>query len=107
MELLLTSLDLTISEDYDDKFEALTALEDFADDLKKHTPEEVFQFIKDWVKKTRRTLREELIEDGRCPDCGEELDAFVDTHVGYIDGRPAYEVSEVRGYYCPECGLEE
>ena len=29
MELLLTSLDLTISEDYDDKFEALTALEDF------------------------------------------------------------------------------
>ena len=59
------------------------------------------------MKKTRRTLREELIEDGRCPDCGEELDAFVDTHVGYIDGRPAYEVSEVRGYYCPECGWEE
>lgn len=107
MELLLTSLDLTISEDYDDKFEALTALEDFADDLKKHTSEEVFQFIKDWVKKTRRTLREELIEDGRCPDCGEELDAFVDTHIGYIDGRPAYEVSEVRGHYCPECGWEE
>ena len=88
-------------------FRSLTALEDFADDLKKHTPEEVFQFIKDWVKKTRRTLREELIEDGRCPDCGEELDAFVDTHVGYIDGRPAYEVSEVRGHYCPECGWEE
>ena len=107
MELLLTSLDLTISEDYDDKFEALTALEDFADDLKKHTPEEVFQFIKDWVKKTRRTLREELIEDGRCPDCGEELDACVDTHIGYIDGRPAYEVSEVRGHYCPERGWEE
>lgn len=107
MELLLTSLDLTISEDYDDQFEALTALEDFSDDLKKHPPEEVFQFIKDWVKKTRRTLREGLIEDGRCPDCGEELDAFVDTHVGYIDGRPAYEVSEVRGYYCPECGWEE
>lgn len=107
MELLLTSLDLTISEDYDDKFEALTALEDFADDLKNHTSEEVFQFIKDWVKKTRRTLREELIEDGRCPDCGEELDAFVDTHIGYIDGRPAYEVSEVRGHYCPECGWEE
>lgn len=107
MELLLTSLDLTISEDYDDQFEALTALEDFSDDLKKHTPEEVFQFIKDWVKKTRRTLREALIEDGRCPDCGEELDAFVDTHVGYIDGRLAYEVSEVRGHYCPECGWEE
>ena len=45
MELLLTSLDLTISEDYDDKFEALTALEDFSDDLKKHTPEEDFKFI--------------------------------------------------------------
>ena len=107
MELLLTSLDLTISEDYDDKFEALTALEDFSDDLKQHTPEEVFQFIKDWVKKTRRTLREELVEDGRCPDCGEELEEEVETDIGYLDGRPAYKVSEVVGRYCPECGWEE
>lgn len=107
MEFLLDSLDITISEDYDSKFEALEDLETFADDLKKSTPEELFQILKDWVKTTRRTLREKLVEDGRCPDCGEELDAFVDTDIGYIDGRPAYEVSELRGYYCPECGWEE
>lgn len=107
MELLLTSLDLTISEDYNDKFEALEDLEDFSDDLERHTPEEIFQILKKWVKKTRRTLREELIEDGRCPDCGEELEEEVETDIGYLDGRPAYQVSEVVGRYCPECGWEE
>ena len=107
MELLLNSLDLTISEDYNDKFEALEDLEDFSDDLERHTPEEIFQILKKWVKKTRRTLREELIEDGRCPDCGEELEEEVETETGYIDGRPAYQVSEVVGRYCPECGWEE
>ena len=107
MELLLTSLDLTISEDYNDKFEALEDLEDFSDDLERHTPEEIFQILKKWVKKTRRTLREELIEDGRCPDCGEELEEEVETETGYLDGRPAYQVSEVVGRYCSECGWEE
>lgn len=107
MKFVLDSLDFTISEDYNDKFEALTDLEDFADDLERHTPEEIFQILKKWVKKTRRTLREELIEDGRCPDCGEELEEEVETDIGYLDGRPAYKVSEVVGRYCPECGWEE
>lgn len=107
MEFVLDSLDFTISEDYNDKFEALEDLEDFSDDLERHTPEEIFQILKKWVKKTRRTLREELIEDGRCPDCGEELEEEVETETGYIDGRPAYQVSEVVGRYCPECGWEE
>lgn len=107
MKFVLDSLDLTISEDYNDKFEALEDLEDFSDDLERHTPEEIFQILKKWVKKTRRTLREELIEDGRCPDCGEELEEEVETDIGYLDGRPAYQVSEVVGRYCPECGWEE
>lgn len=107
MKFVLDSLDFTISEDYNDKFEALEDLEDFSDDLEKHTPEEIFQILKKWVKKTRRTLREELIEDGRCPDCGEELEEEVETDIGYLDGRPAYQVSEVVGRYCPECGWEE
>lgn len=107
MKFVLDSLDFTISEDYNDKFEALEDLEDFSDDLEKHTPEEIFQILKKWVKKTRRTLREELIEDGRCPDCGEELEEEVETETGYLDGRPAYQVSEVVGRYCPECGWEE
>lgn len=107
MKFVLDSLDFTISEDYNDKFEALEDLEDFSDDLERHTPEEIFQIIKKWVKKTRRTLREELVEDGRCPDCGEELEEEVETDIGYLDGRPAYQVSEVVGRYCPECGWEE
>jgi hypothetical protein len=107
MKFVLDSLDFTISEDYNDKFEALEDLEDFSDDLERHTPEEIFQILKKWVKKTRRTLREELIEDGRCPDCGEELEEEVETETGYLDGRPAYQVSEVVGRYCPECGWEE
>lgn len=107
MKFVLDSLDFTISEDYNDKFEALEDLEDFSDDLERHTPEEIFQILKKWVKKTRRTLREELVEDGRCPDCGEELEEEVETETGYIDGRPAYQVSEVVGRYCPECGWEE
>lgn len=107
MKFVLDSLDFTISEDYNDKFEALEDLEDFSDDLERHTPEEIFQILKKWVKKTRRTLREELIEDGRCPDCGEELENEVETETGYLDGRPAYQVNEVIGRYCPECGWEE
>lgn len=107
MKFVLDSLDFTISEDYNDKFEALEDLEDFSDDLERHTPEEIFQILKKWVKKTRRTLRDELIEDGRCPDCGEELENEVETDIGYLDGRPAYQVSEVVGRYCPECGWEE
>lgn len=107
MKFVLDSLDFTISEDYNDKFEALEDLEDFSDDLERHTPEEIFQILKKWVKKTRRTLREELVEDGRCPDCGEELEEEVETETGYLDGRPAYQVSEVVGRYCPECGWEE
>ena len=107
MKFVLDSLDFTISEDYNDKFEALEDLEDFSDDLERHTPEEIFQILKKWVKKTRRTLRDELIEDGRCPDCGEELEEEVETDIGYLDGRPAYQVSEVVGRYCPECGWEE
>lgn len=107
MKFVLDSLDFTISEDYNDKFEALEDLEDFSDDLERHTPEEIFQILKKWVKKTRRTLREELVEDGRCPDCGEELEEEVETDIGYLDGRPAYKVSEVVGRYCPECGWEE
>lgn len=107
MKFVLDSLDFTISEDYNDKFEALEDLEDFSDDLERHTPEEIFQILKKWVKKTRRTLREELVEDGRCPDCGEELENEVETETGYLDGRPAYQVSEVVGRYCPECGWEE
>ncbi len=107
MKFVLDSLDFTISEDYNDKFEALEDLEDFSDDLERHTPEEIFQILKKWAKKTRRTLREELIEDGRCPDCGEELEEEVETDIGYLDGRPAYQVSEVVGRYCPECGWEE
>lgn len=46
MELLLTSLDLTISEDYDDKFDALTALEDFSDDLKNTPPKKSSNSLK-------------------------------------------------------------
>lgn len=107
MKFVLDSLDFTISEDYNDKFEALEDLEDFSDDLERHTPEEIFQILKKWVKKTRRTLREELVENGRCPDCGEELEEEVETETGYLDGRPAYQVSEVVGRYCPECGWEE
>ena len=37
----------------------------------------------------------------------EELENKVETDIGYLDGRPAYQVNEVVGRYCPECGWEE
>lgn len=107
MKTLLDMLDLTISENYDNKIDAVNDLKDIIEELKSHTPEEVKHSLQDWSKNKLQNLQQDLIENGRCPDCGEELDAFVDTHIGCIDGRPAYEVSEVRGRYCSECGWEE
>lgn len=107
MKTLLDILELVISENYDDKIDAVNDIKDIIEELKSDTPKEVKHSLQSWSKNKLKDLQQGLIENGRCPDCGEEIDAFVDTHVGYIDGRPAYEVSEVRGHYCPECGWEE
>lgn len=107
MKTLLDMLDLTISENYDTKIDAVNDLKDIIEELKSHTPEEVKHSLQSWSKNKLKDLQQDLIENGRCPDCGEELENEVETETGYLDGRPAYQVSEVVGRYCPECGWEE
>lgn len=107
MKTLLDMLDLTISENYDNKIDAVNDLKDIIEGLKSHTPEEVKHSLQDWSKNKLKDLQQDLVESGRCPDCGEELENEVETDIGYLDGRPAYQVNEVVGRYCPECGWEE
>lgn len=107
MKTLLDMLDLTISENYDNKIDAVNDLKDIIEELKSDTPEEVKHSLQSWSKNKLQNLQQDLIENGRCPDCGEELENEVETETGYLDGRPAYQVNEVVGRYCPECGWEE
>lgn len=107
MKTLFDMLDLTISENYDNKIDAVNDLKDIIEELKSNTPKDVKHSLQSWSKNKLHKLQQDLIDNARCPDCGEELEANVVTDIGYIDGRPAYEVSEVVGRYCPECGWEE
>ena len=107
MKTLLDMLDLSISENYDDRIDAVDDIRDVIDELKSHTAEDVLYTLQGFFGDKLRDLQQDLIEDGRCPECGEELENEVETETGYIDGKPAYQVSEVVGRYCSECGWEE
>lgn len=91
----------------DDAFTAVDELTDIIREMERYSPEEYYNLLLRKLKEMRRNYRITLEEDGRCPECGEELEEEVETETGYLDGRPAYQVSEVVGRYCPECGWEE
>ena len=57
------------------------------------------------VEKEELKKTEEKEETKTTPETKKEEE--VETETGYLDGRPAYQVSEVVGRYCPECGWEE
>ena len=107
MKTLLDMLDLSISENYDDGIDAVNDLKDIIEELKDHKAEDVWNTLQGWAVDKLKDVQQDLIEDGRCPECGEELEEEVETETGYIDGKPAYQVSEVVGRYCSECGWEE
>lgn len=50
MKTLLDMLDLTISENYDNKIDAVNDLKDIIEELKSHTPEEVKHSLQSWSK---------------------------------------------------------
>ena len=107
MKTLLDMLDLAISENYDDRIDAANDLKDIIEELKDHKAEDLWYTLQGWAFDKLKDVQQDLIDDGRCPDCGEELENKVETDIGYLDGRPAYQVNEVVGRYCPECGWEE
>lgn len=93
-----------IVENSDDK-------NDLQDDLTtlikaiKEQPEELVGYINNIIDITR----EELVEDGKCPDCGADLeferDKSMDTYVPYGDTSVIYEEGGIMK--CPDCGFED
>lgn len=93
-----------IVENSDDK-------NDLQDDLTtlikaiKEQPEELVGYINNIIDITR----EELVEDGKCPDCGADLeferDKSMDTYVPYGDTSVIYEEGGIMK--CPDCGFEK
>ena len=71
----------------------------------KDNPEELVGYIKNIIDITR----EELVEDGKCPDCGAALeferDKSMDTYVPYGDTSVIYEEGGIMK--CPDCGFEK
>ena len=70
----------------------------------KEQPEELVGYIKNIIDITR----EELVDDGKCPDCGTELEfernKALDTYVPYGEGSVLYEEGGIMK--CPDCGFE-
>jgi predicted RNA-binding Zn-ribbon protein involved in translation (DUF1610 family) len=89
------------SDDKNELQEDLTAL------IKaiKEQPEELVGYINNIIDITR----EELVDDGKCPDCGADLefvrDKSMDTYVPYGDTSVIYE--EGGRMKCPDCGFEK
>lgn len=62
MKTLLDMLDLTVSENYDNKIDAVNDLKDIIEELKSHTPEEVKHSLQSWSKNKLKDLQQDLIE---------------------------------------------
>ena len=93
-----------IVENSDDKIELQEDLNALKTAIKEQ-PEELVGYIKSRIN----IIREELVEDGKCPDCGADLeferDKSLDTYVPYGEGSVLYE--EGGSMKCPDCGFEK
>lgn len=93
-----------IVENSDDKIELQDDLTALIKAIKEQ-PEELIGYINNIIDITR----EELVDDGKCPDCGADLefvrDKSMDTYVPYGDTRVIYEEGGIMK--CPDCGFEK
>ena len=93
-----------IVENSDDKNELQDDLTTLIKAIKEH-PEELVDYINNIIDVTR----EELVDDGKCPDCGADLeferDKSMDTYVPYGETSVLYE--EGGRMKCPDCGFEK
>lgn len=93
-----------IVENSDDKIELQDDLTALIKAIKEQ-PEELIGYINNIIDITR----EELVDDGKCPDCGADLefvrDKSMDTYVPYGDTSVLYE--EGGRMKCPDCGFEK
>ena len=70
MKTLLDMLDLSISENYDDRIDAVDDIRDIIDELKSHTAEDVLYTLQGFFGDKLKDVQQDLIKDGRCPECG-------------------------------------
>ena len=92
-----------IVENSDDKNELQDDLTGLIKAIKEQ-PEELVGYIKSRIDITR----EELVDDGKCPDCGADLeferDKSMDTYVPYGETSVLFE--EGGSIKCPDCGFK-
>jgi transcription initiation factor IIE alpha subunit len=93
-----------IVENGDDKIELQDDLTALIEAIKDN-PEELVGYIKNTID----IVREELVEDGKCPDCGTDLefvrDKSMDTYVPYRDTSVIFKEGGIMK--CPDCGFNE
>jgi rubredoxin len=93
-----------IVENSDDKIELQENLTALIKAIKEQ-PEELVGYINNIIDITR----EELVDDGKCPNCGADLeferDKSMDTYVPYGDTSVIYEEGGIMK--CPDCGFEK
>lgn len=92
-----------IVENIDDKIELQEDLTAFIKAIKEQ-PEELVGYLNYIIDITR----EELVDDGKCPDCGADLeferDKSMDTYVPY--GETSVIFKEGGIMKCPDCGFK-
>ena len=93
-----------IVENSDDKIELQDDLTALIKAIKEQ-PEELVGYINNLIDITR----EELVDDGKCPDCGADLEfervKSMDTYVPYGETSVLYEEGGIMK--CPDCGFEK
>lgn len=94
----------SIVENSDDKIELQEDLTALIKAIKEQ-PEELVGYLNYIIDITR----EELVEDGKCPDCGTDLefvrDKSMDTYVPYRDTSVIFKEGGIMK--CPDCGFNE
>lgn len=92
----------SIVENSDDKIELQEDLTALIKAIKEQ-PEELVGYLNYIIDITR----EELVEDGKCPDCGTDLefvrDKSMDTYVPYRDTSVLFKEGGIMK--CPDCGF--
>lgn len=92
-----------IVDNSDDKMELQEDLNILIKAIKEQ-PEELVGYINNIIDITR----EELVDDGKCPNCGADLefvrDKSMDTYVPYGQTSVIYEEGGIMK--CPDCGFE-